>query len=133
MHKRCDANECRCPKGRNYVKNSGQWLYYRCHFCGGVGIHAACRGDNSTEPFGCDNCTEKNKALTHLSMVANCTDKDDESNAEGNGKVRKRRTNQTSKPVSSGDERTDMRNYRIEAFFASADFDSKPAPLPWLI
>lgn len=74
MHNRCDANECRCPKGREYTQKSGKWQYYRCYFCGSVGTHAACRDDDkSNESFGCRECTEKHSQDMQLQGAANHT------------------------------------------------------------
>lgn len=163
VHKRCDANECLCPDGRNYIKSKGKWKYYRCHFCGSVGTHEECRvgdDDDLSKPFGCRSCTEKQSFQADLSNnnISGDADEENDSNenpckrkhkldAENEGKVWKEvRTNDSFKTVTwqlmnpDGEpdivpleQKSKMRKNRLDAFLENADFSSKPRPPPWLI
>ncbi|XP_031626548.1 PHD finger protein 7-like [Contarinia nasturtii] len=68
---KCVAEICRCPKGRNYYDEEGQWLVDRCRYCGDSGNHVACRVSNINETFECSDCRHK----TLISVQTTSTNK----------------------------------------------------------
>ncbi|XP_017076034.2 G2/M phase-specific E3 ubiquitin-protein ligase [Drosophila eugracilis] len=60
---RCDHDQCLCPNGRTYNKNS--WLILSCKLCASTGVHFKClignmrlqKGTESTE-FKCTDCLD---------------------------------------------------------------------------
>lgn len=174
VHKRCDVADCLCPNGREYVKNQGKWMIYRCRYCGSVGIHAGCRENESTGPYGCKSCIERDSILICVQTQSsnnNNSDKvhdiskldgADSSNQssnrkrkhdfdeEGDGKVWKMvptavtshrestlcLTNPEEEPNADpldNNARQNMRQNRLNMFFSTANFDSKPQIPPWII
>lgn len=67
VYKRCDAAECKCPKGQNYVKKRGEWKIVKCYCCGAAGVHSKC--NNSTESYICPNCLEKSRHAENSSDI----------------------------------------------------------------
>lgn len=87
MHKQCDATECLCPKGRDYVNGQGKWKYMRCRFCGSVGTHAACRTNNADrKSFGCENCIKNPSILISVQTNSSCSNNNNAENANTSNK-----------------------------------------------
>ncbi|XP_030854247.1 uncharacterized protein LOC590024 [Strongylocentrotus purpuratus] len=57
-HNRCDVDQCRCPRGRKYHTQSGQWEIVLCDLCGSAGCHVSCGGlVTSLDDWACKDCT----------------------------------------------------------------------------
>ncbi|XP_063957616.1 uncharacterized protein LOC129265183 [Lytechinus pictus] len=57
-HNQCDVSKCRCPKGRKYSTQSGQWEIVLCDLCGSAGCHVSCGGLLSAlDDWACKDCT----------------------------------------------------------------------------
>lgn len=159
VHKKCDIDDCLCPRGREYVKNSGKWKIYRCQYCGSVGVHAHCREDGSNGPFSCKSCTERETVLvsvqtqsTNNNISTNTIDQsknDEASSSDKNGADDVLKLVPIGEPVyrnnvvnliddavePSGNplkQHQNMAQNRLDMFFGRANFDSKPPPTPWL-
>lgn len=149
--KRCDAEVCRCPNGRDYVGEQDEWQIDNCKHCNDVGIHAECCENDSTEKFGCQRCKEIILKVTRKSSTNACSRRSPNVDKQNEKKVwkmlptkmipfRKRTLHLTNAneefididPLGSN-QRKIMRQKRLDMFFAKADFNFKPPPMPWLV
>ncbi|PSN36951.1 hypothetical protein C0J52_15884 [Blattella germanica] len=79
-HHRCDAQRCRCPKGRNHEMTGSSWELMLCKYCGSQGVHIGCGNLKWSNPdWECNDC----KAMLQHSgesgtNVINKDSKDDE-------------------------------------------------------
>ncbi|XP_026325606.1 uncharacterized protein LOC113234487 [Hyposmocoma kahamanoa] len=53
----CNADDCLCPKGRDYDSDFGMWDMKICILCGTTGVHAHCMPTSCCTRFVCDTCT----------------------------------------------------------------------------
>lgn len=54
---KCDADACKCDKGRNYDSETGLWDIKLCLLCGSVGSHVGCQIEPQSR-FVCDSCAQ---------------------------------------------------------------------------
>lgn len=52
----CNAEECKCPRGRNFANYHGPWSYKDCMYCGSNTMHLSC----AEQPYVCDICSAVN-------------------------------------------------------------------------
>lgn len=56
-YNKCDAEECKCPNGRNHQVDNTRWEIVLCKSCGSAGMHVACGKLRFYNPsWECANC-----------------------------------------------------------------------------
>ncbi|XP_065585898.1 PHD finger protein 7-like [Cyrtonyx montezumae] len=74
-HSRCDASECRYPRGREQAETVGPWELLICSSCAARGTHRRCSHlSRSTATWVCDTCAgEGTASSSHLDSAGPST------------------------------------------------------------
>ncbi|CAM9516258.1 unnamed protein product, partial [Bubo scandiacus] len=70
-HRRCDARECLCPRGREQAEERGPWQLLLCSSCAAEGTHRRCCDSGAiTANWECESCAVQGTASSDSSEIA---------------------------------------------------------------
>ncbi|XP_042749635.1 PHD finger protein 7-like, partial [Lagopus leucura] len=70
-HRRCDASDCRYPRGRERAEGEGPWQLLLCSSCAAQGTHRRCSNlSQSTASWECNACAGEGIASSSNSDLA---------------------------------------------------------------